>query len=109
MRRDMSARSPLGGLRESTVTSKSSPACLTAFLMVFHHESESGAWLISTYRPAAFAAPALSASTAATARVFRIERLLSEFMDRVSFVVSRLAHRAAAPGLRGQDVTHSGR
>jgi hypothetical protein len=62
------------------VTSKSSPACFTAFLMVFHHESESGAWLISTYLPAACAAPRLIVIAAAIAKVFSTRRLVTRFM-----------------------------
>src|SRR5215471_15813895 len=41
-----------------------------AFLIVFHHESESGAWLISTYL-SAWAAPADSSS--ASANVLRMD------------------------------------
>src|SRR5919206_977249 len=36
-----------------------------AFLIVFHHESESGAWLISTYRSACAAPAVIRAASAA--------------------------------------------
>src|SRR5579885_441391 len=59
MIRAMSARSPVDGLRYSTVTPRSCSAFFSAFLMVFHQESESGPWLTNTNRsPAACARPA---------------------------------------------------
>ncbi len=48
--------------------------------MVFHQESESGAWLISTYLPAACAAPRLIVIAAAIAKVFSTRRLVTRFM-----------------------------
>ena len=54
--RAISAKSPVGGLRYSTFASTASPASLIAFLMVFHQESASSAWLTNTKRsPAACA------------------------------------------------------
>ena len=50
MMRAMSARSPVGGLRYSTVTSICSPAKAMAFLIVFHQLSESGACETNTKR-----------------------------------------------------------
>src|SRR5215471_2197536 len=44
------------------------------FLIVFHHESESGAWLISTYLPAAWTEPATS--SVAIIRILRAWRML---------------------------------
>src|SRR5215467_7196884 len=44
------------------------------FLIVFHHESESGAWLISTYLPAAWTEPATS--SAAIMRILRAWRMV---------------------------------
>src|SRR5579871_4011485 len=63
MMRAMSARSPDEGLRYSTFTPRSCSAFFSAFLIVFHHESESGAWLTKTKRsPSACAAPAAAAT-----------------------------------------------
>src|SRR5262249_45801218 len=44
------------------------------FLIVFHHESESGAWLISTYLPAAWTEPATS--SAAIMRILKAWRMV---------------------------------
>ena len=68
IRRAMSAMSPVGGLRYST----SAPTCLPArampFLMVFHHESLSGAWLTRIYfSPSANAGAAVNGATATAA------------------------------------------
>ena len=57
MMRAMSAMSPVGGLRYSTLAPTCSPASARPFLMVFHQESESGAWLTRMNRSPSALAP----------------------------------------------------
>jgi hypothetical protein len=54
-------------------------------LIVFHHESESGAWLISTYLPAAWAVPV--ANSATSAKIFSKDRLLDNVIIASQVVV----------------------
>ena len=55
--------------------------------MVFHYESESGAWLISTYLPAAWAVPI--ANKAVSARMLSKDRLHENVMIASSDVLRR--------------------
>ncbi len=85
MMRAMSATSPFGGFRYSTFTPRSCSAFLSAFLIVFHHESESGAWLTKTNRsPSACAAPTPTASGRASAAATRLLRIKLRTIERSS-------------------------
>src|SRR5579872_3627834 len=81
MMRAMSAMSPVDGLRYSTLTPRSCSAFFSAFLIVFHHESESGAWLTKTNRsPAACAGlrdAAKGKAKAAASTVLRIRLIIN--------------------------------
>src|SRR4051794_34398725 len=72
-----------------------------AFLIVFHHESESGAWLISTYLPsAACAGPRPHSVSAARASAFSTMRLFRSVMARLQrcWIVTLVGVPACALG-----------
>src|SRR5690606_3690296 len=91
MMRAMSARSPVGGLRYSTSTSICSLATVSTLLMVFHHVSESGAWLTKTNRSPSADAPVIAPSDAPMANA----AAATDF--RIAFILL-LLHRMGRPG-----------
>src|SRR5208282_3212744 len=104
MMRAMSAMSPVDGLRYSTLTLRSCSAFFSAFLMVFHHESESGAWLTNTKRsPAACATPLAATNGRARAAAKNARRMMPEDIpSSLCSTVCEIRRRAAddlAPGL----------
>src|SRR5579883_526091 len=107
MMRAMSAMSPVDGLRYSTLTPRSCSAFFSAFLIVFHHESESGAWLTKTKRsPAACAglkAQANGKAKAAASKVLRTRVIIK----RPPLSAARHRVRSESWGLGSEGPLHS--
>src|SRR5579871_4777815 len=98
MIRAISAMSPVDGLRYSTFTPRSCSAFFRAFLIVFHHESESGAWLTKTKRSLAACAEVIAPAAsgrlnAAAKKVLRKRPKIIDFLH-VESVVKALAIKA---------------